>query len=431
MITPDKTVIQTQRATVATLFGLLLGFGLMQMGNTFQGTLLSIRGGIEGFTAAQIGAVGSGFWAGIMIGSLRCGRWIQKIGHIRAFLALGAIASTAPLVHLLAIHPISWVVARALTGFCFAGLFIVVESWLNSAATEQTRGQILSVYGMTGLLAGIIGQLLLPAANPAGFRAFCIITIIIAIASVPIALTQAVAPTHEGAGPRINLRQLYRQSPIGLVGAFLCGVTTSAFFTLGPIFAQRRGLDTAGVAVFMACGTLGGFLLTWPLGWLSDRLDRRLVIIGAAVTAAVTLLIMVGVVPKQAPRWILYLCVAIFGGTIVPTYSVVMAHVNDSVGEGEFVAASGGLLIVQGAGAVAGPIIAGFAMSFLQRGLSHTIIAAQILIAAFGVYRLSRRAAPSALHKRSFVVEPAIPVATTLESEHSRIASPATLDRER
>jgi MFS family permease len=409
----------TSRATVATLFGLLLGFGLMQMGNTFQGTLLSIRGGIEGFMPAQIGAVGSGFWVGIVIGSLRCGRWIQKIGHIRAFLALGAIASTAPLVHLLAVHPTSWVVARALTGFCFAGLFMVVESWLNGAATEQTRGQILSVYGMTGLLAGILGQLLLPAANPAGFRPFCIITIIIAIASVPIALTRAAAPTLEGAGPRINLRQLYQQSPFGLVAAFLCGVTTSAFFTLGPIFAQRRGLDTAGVAVFMACGTLGGFLLTWPLGWLSDRLDRRVAIIGAAVTATVTLLVLVAVVPKHAPPWIVYLCVALFGGTIVPTYSVVMAHVNDAVGEGEFVAASGGLLIVQGAGAVVGPLVAGFAMSFLQRGLSSTIITAQILIAAFGMYRLRQRAAPPALHKRTFVVEPAIPVSTTLESEHS------------
>jgi MFS family permease len=414
----------TSRATVATLFGLLLGFGLMQMGNTFQGTLLSIRGGIEGFTPAQIGAVGSGFWVGIVIGSLRCGRWIQKIGHIRAFLALGAIASTAPLVHLLAVHPTSWVVARALTGFCFAGLFMVVESWLNGAATEQTRGQILSVYGMTGLLAGILGQLLLPAANPAGFRPFCIITIIIAIASVPIALTRAAAPTLEGAGPRINLRQLYQQSPFGLVAAFLCGVTTSAFFTLGPIFAQRRGLDTAGVAVFMACGTLGGFLLTWPLGWLSDRLDRRVAIIGAAVTATVTLLVLVAVVPKHAPPWIVYLCVALFGGTIVPTYSVVMAHVNDAVGEGEFVAASGGLLIVQGAGAVVGPLVAGFAMSFLQRGLSSTIITAQILIAAFGMYRLRQRAAPPALHKRTFVVEPAIPVSTTLESEHSAGGSP-------
>jgi MFS family permease len=406
----------TQRATVSTLFALLLGFGLMQMGNTFQGTLLSIRGGIEGFSPTQIGAVGAGFWAGIVIGSLRCGRWIQKIGHIRAFLAFGAIASTAPLVHLLVLDPACWVAARALTGFCFAGLFIVVESWLNGVATDETRGQILSVYGMTGLLAGIVGQLLLPATNPSGFRPFCIIAIIIAVALVPIALTQAVAPAQQGGETRISLRGLYRQSPFGLVAAFLCGVTTSAFFTLGPIFAQRRGLDTAGVAVFMACGTLGGFLLTWPLGWLSDRLDRRLAIIGAALTAVVTLLLIVAVVPKHAPRWILYLCVAIFGGTIVPTYSVVMAHVNDSVGEGEFVAASGGLLIVQGAGAVVGPLIAGFAMSFLQRGLSSTIICAQILITVFGAYRLTRRAAPLAAHKRAFVVEPAVPVATTFES---------------
>ena len=135
----------TQRPTVATLLALLLGFGLMQMGNTLQATLLSVRGGSEGFSPAQIGAVGSGFWVGVVIGSLRCGKVIQIVGHIRAFVALGAIASTAPLLHLLLIDPLAWVLTRALTGFCFAGLFIVVESWLNSAATEETRGQILSV----------------------------------------------------------------------------------------------------------------------------------------------------------------------------------------------------------------------------------------------------------------------------------------------
>jgi MFS family permease len=413
----------TQRANISTLFALLLGFGLMQMANTFQGTLLSIRGGMETFSPAQIGAVGSGFWAGIVIGSLRCGGWIPKIGHIRAFLAVGAIASIAPLLHLLFIDPIAWVATRALTGFCFAGLFIVVESWLNGVATDETRGQILSVYGMTGLLAGIVGQLLLPTTNPAGFRPFCFIAIIIAIALVPIALTRAVAPAQQGETVRISLRELYRQSPFGLVAAFLCGVTTSAFFALGPIFAQRLELDTVGVAVFMACGTLGGFLFTWPLGWLSDRLDRRLAIIGAAIVATATLLIIVAVVPKDAPRWILYLCVAVFGGTIVPTYSVVMAHVNDSVGEGEFVAASGGLLIVQGAGAVIGPLIAGFAMSFLQRGLAFTIISAQILIVVFGLYRLRRRAAQKPMPKRAFVVEPPVPVGIALESGPSRAPS--------
>ena len=410
----------TQRATLPTLLALLLGFGLMQVGNTLQGTLLSVRGGIEGFSPAQIGAVGAGFWVGVVIGSLRCGKLIQSVGHIRAFVALGAIASTAPLLHLLVMNPIAWVVARALTGFCFAGLFIVVESWLNSAATDETRGQILSVYAMTGLLAGIVGQLLLPATDPAGFRPFCIIAIIIAFALVPIALTRAVAPTRDEGGARISIRGLYRQSPFGLVAAFMCGVTTSAFFTLGPIFAQRRGLDTGGVAAFMASGTLGGFLMAWPLGWLSDRLDRRLVIIGAAVIATATLVIMMALVPEEASRWILYLCAGIFGGTIVPTYSVVMAHVNDAVGEGEFVAASGGLLIMQGAGAAAGPLLGGVAMSALQQGLSYTLIATQIIMAVFGVYRLTRRAAPPEMHRGAFLVEPPTPVGTALASAHSR-----------
>src|SRR6476619_2674955 len=197
-----------QRPTLPTLFALLLGFGLMQMGNTLQGTLLSIRGGIERFSPAQIGAVGAGFWVGIVIGSLRAGKVVQSVGHIRAFLAFGAVASTAPLLHLLVIDPIAWVVARALTG----------------------------------LLAGIVGQLLLPPTDPAGFRPFCVVAIIIAFALVPIALTRAVAPAHEGGGARINLRALYQQSPFGLVAAFLCGVTASAFFTLGPIFAQLQGL---------------------------------------------------------------------------------------------------------------------------------------------------------------------------------------------
>jgi MFS family permease len=407
-----------QRATLPTLLALLLGFGLMQMGNTLQGTLLSIRGGIEGFVPAQIGAVGAGFWVGVLIGSLCGGKLIQSVGHIRAFVALGAIASIAPLLHLLVMDPVAWVAARALTGFCFAGLFIVVESWLNSVATDETRGQILSVYAMTGLLAGIVGQLLLPAADPSGFRPFCIVAIIIAFALVPIALTRAVAPTHEGGGARISLRGLYQRSPFGLVAASLCGVTTSAFFTLGPIFAQRRGLDTGGVAAFMASGTLGGFLMAWPVGWLSDRFDRRLVIIGAALTATATLFTMMALVPDEPSRWLLYLCVAIFGGTIVPTYSVVMAHVNDALGEGEFVAASGGLLIMQGAGAVAGPLLAGLAMSASERGLSYTLIATQILTAAFGVYRLTRRAAPPEMHKGIFVIEPLIPVGTTLESAH-------------
>ena len=319
----------TKSAALPTLLALLLGFGLMQMGNTLQGTLLSVRGELERFAPAQIGAVGSGFWA------------------------------------------------------------------------------------------GIVGQLLLPATDAMGFRPFCIVAIIIALALVPIALTRAVAPAHEGGRARVSLRGLYRQAPFGVVAACLCGVTTSVFFTLGPIFAQGRGLDTRGIAAFMASGTLGGFVMAWPIGQLSDRLDRRLVIIGAAVIASATLVVLMGLVPDEATRWILYLCAAIIGGTIIPIYSVVMAHVNDSVGESEFVAASGGLLITQGVGAAAGPLLAGFAMSAWQHGLAYTLITAQILMAVFGAYRLKRKPATPELRKAPFQVEPPIPVGTTLASAHS------------
>ena len=230
-------------AAIPALPALLLGFWLMQTGNTFQGTILSIRGEMEGFTLAQIGAVGAGFWVGVIIGSLRAAGVIRRVGHIRTFAAFGAIAATAPLVHLLVVDPFVWIAARALTGFCFAGMFIVVESWLNAGASSENRGQILSIYGMTGLLAGICGQLLLPATDPAGFRAFCIIACIISLALVPIALTQGAAPAPPGEGSHIGLSRLYRDSPLGVAAGFLSGVTTGAFFTLGPIFAEGRGLS--------------------------------------------------------------------------------------------------------------------------------------------------------------------------------------------
>jgi MFS family permease len=397
---------------------LLAGFFLMQTGNTFQGTILSIRGEIEGFTLAQIGAVGAGFWAGVLIGSLRAASVIRRVGHIRTFAAFGAIAATAPLLHLLIVNPFVWMAARALTGFCFAAMFIVIESWLNAGASSENRGQILSIYGMTGLLAGVGGQLLLPTTDPAGFRAFCIIACIISVALVPIALTQGAAPAPLGEGGHVSLSRLYRDSPLGVAAGFLSGVTTGAFFTLGPIFAERRGLGTGEIAIFMACGTLGGFVAAWPLGLLSDRYDRRLVIIGAAAAAAASLIGMMAVVPTDAYPWLLYLCVALFGGMIIPTYSLALAHLSDAVAREEMVAASGGLLLAHGAGAAAGPLLAGFAMSAVPGGLSFTLIAAQALIVLFGASRLIARAAPRA-RKSAFALEPPVPVGTEFSAAHS------------
>lgn len=410
----------TLRSTLPTLIALLFGYGLMQMGNTLQGTLLSVRGSLEGFSPTEIGAVGAAFWVGIVLGSLRAGRVIDRVGHTRTFAALAAIAASAALLHLLVIDPAVWIIARTVTGFCFAGLFMVVESWLNAAATAQTRGQILSLYGMTGLVAGIGGQLLLPTGSPSGFRLFCIVSMIICLALVPIALSRAAAPGHVSGTAKIDLRRLHRQSPFGVVAAFLCGITTGSFFALGPLFAQSHGLDTGAIAIFMACGTLGGFLMTWPLGWLSDRMDRRIVIIGTTAVAAAILLGFVMLIPERSPTWVYFLCVAIFGGSVIPTYSIVTAHVNDMVKPGEFVMASGGLLILVGAGSAAGPILGGLAMGvFGPRGLSYMTIVAQALMALWGAYRIRQRAAPPETLKENFVPEPVVPVGTDLVPSHS------------
>ena len=244
--------------------------------------------------------------------------------------------------------------------------------------------------------------------------------ITIALSLVPIALTSTKAPSSADGNVKIDPRPLYRQSPFGVVAAFLSGATTGAFFALGPVFAQARDLDTGEIALFMSSGTLGGFAMALPLGWLSDRMDRRLVIIAAAVTAAAMLLIMVATVPHGAYAWVLYLCVAIFGATVVPLYSIILAQVSDVVSNDELVAASGGLLLLQGTGATVGPVVAGLAMSASPRGLTYTLVAAQILIALWGFYTLLlRRAVSVPTQKTKFQVEPPVPVATTLASAHA------------
>lgn len=282
----------------------------------------------------------------------------------------------------------------------------------------ETRGQILGFYGMTGLIAGIGGQMLLPTSDPAGFQLFCFVAILICLALVPVALSRAAAPAHAIGEVRIDLKHLYRLSPFGVVAAILCGITTSSFFALGPVWATARGLDTTGVAIIMACGTLGGFATTWPLGWLSDRMDRRHVIIGTAAMAAVILLALVNVVAPNIPLWLLCAYVAIFGGSVIPTYSIVTAHVNDMVGPGRFVSAAGGLLILQGIGAAVGPVISGVAMNEFGRiGLPYVIVVAQALMALWGAYRSLQR--PSPPGKESFVPEPAVPVGTELAPGHA------------
>lgn len=399
--------------TLATLAALLLGFGLLQLGNNLQGTLLAVRGGLEAFSPTQVGLIGSGFSIGLVLGSLTAGTLIQSVGHIRTFAALAALASASALLHVMLINPVAWIGFRMVTGLCFAGLLMSVESWLNASATPAVRGQILGIYSMTGLIAAVGGQMLLPLADPGGFMLFACVSLIISIALVPVALSKSQAPAEMGARTRANLPHLYRQSPFGLVAAFLCGISTGAFYALGPLYAQQAGFADQGIALFMAYAILGAFATTWPLGFLSDRMDRRRLIIIVALLSALLLAAMMLFLPQGvAPGWVFFLVFA-FGGVVLPTYGIVVAHVNDSVHPTEFIAASGGLLIVQGSGMALGPVLGGAMMEAMGRnGLPWLVVLAQGLVAAWGAYRISRRAAP--LEKEQFVNMTVSPVGTTL-----------------
>ena len=402
-------------AVLPTALPLLLGYGALQAGNALQGTLLAVRAEAIGFSASEVGLVAAGFWVGMIAGSRRIPPLIHAVGQVRIFAALASLASAAALLHLLIQHPVAWVATRALTGICYAGLFISVESWLNAAATRTTRGRLFAVYGMTGLAAGLGGQFLLPLADTSGYILFCLVSVIISLSLVPVALTPveapAVPPSTDG-GARLGWRDLYARTPFGVIAAPLAGVSAGAFFGLGPFFAVRAGMDALEVATFMALASLGAFVMTWPLGRLSDRIDRRLVVTAcsAAAVALVALNLAMVAAPTEAPRVVHYAFALGFGALIVPAYSIVAAHVNDQMRPHEYVEASGKLLILYGAGSALGPVAAGVAVSALgDRGFSSVIVAAQAAVVAVGLWRIMAERALRPRDKGEFVPNPVTP----------------------
>lgn len=408
------------RHALLTVSALLFGYSLLQMGNTLQGTLLALRGSSEGFPSVIVGLLNSAFCFGLVAGALTSGRIIERVGHTRVFAALASIASAAALLHLMVVHPVAWLVFRMATGVCFAGLFVVVESWLNGASTSEMRGRVVGVYAMSGLLAGIIGQLLLPFGDSSGYILFCLVSVIISLALVPVALSQAQAPGSGLPQARIDLERLYRQSPFGVLAAPLCGLSTAAFFGLGPLYAHGLGLDITGIAKFMAAATAGALVCTWPFGLISDRMDRRRLIVAIAGLAAVLQLVLLVFAPVL-PAWALLPAIFVFGGLVIPGYSLVIAHVNDKVPHGELVAAASGLLVVQGIGATLGPLAAGLAMDILgPAGLTVVVLAAQCGIVALGLVRISRAApAPMEAH------EEFVPIATPQSHVVTDFSTPA------
>jgi MFS family permease len=374
---------------ILSSWALLLGFGLLMLGDGLQGTLLGLRASLEGFPTTVTGLVLSAYFVGFLGGSLLAPRLVQRVGHVRAFAALASVASTAILIHAIFVEPAAWGVLRLATGFCFAGLYVVTESWLNDRATNENRGQLLSVY-MLVMYGGVgAGQFLLNAADPKGFVLFILVSVLISIALVPLLLSAGPAPDFENPDT-LGLGRLYRISPLGVVGAFGTGWANSAFFAMAPVAAETLGYSVAEVSIFMSAAVAGCILLQWPIGHASDRFDRRTVLMIVTALAAVAAALAVPL--TDGPRVVFFIAVAVFGGLSFPMYSLCIAHANDYLESAQMVPASGALVLVGGVGAILGPFSASATMSHLgPQGLFWCLAAVHAAIGVFALYRMARR----------------------------------------
>lgn len=384
-------------ATFAPITALLMGAALLIMGNGLQGTLLPVRANIEAFSATEIGILGSAYFLGFAAGCFYGPRIVHRAGHIRAFAALVAIASCVVLVHSLFLNPYLWWLLRAMTGFCFAALYMIIESWLNEKSSNDNRGFVFSLYTVINLTVITIGQLMLGLDRPEGFPLFLLASILVSLAAVPVAMTRAEAPAPLQT-VQIRLSHLYRLSPVGVFGCFAVGLANGSFWALAPVFAQDKGADPWGVAIFMSVAVLAGALSQWPLGRLSDKMDRRRVIIGSACGAATAGLLFV----LWSPPWGtgLLALIFLFGLFAFPLYGIAVAHMNDYVEPDGYVEAASGLLLVFAMGAVAGPVIASTLTRLLGvDAIFGTTGAVHLVLAGFAFYRMRKRApAPEEEH---------------------------------
>jgi len=388
--------------TITPIAALLLSVFILFLGNGLQGTIVPIRGGFEAFTSVELGILGAVYYAGFTIGCL-VGPWaVKRAGHIRAFAVFTTVASSSAILHAMFVDPLPWYFFRGLTGLCFAGIFMVIESWLNENSSNENRGQVLSIYQIVSLGALTGGQLLLNIANPGGFELFAVITVLISLAIVPVSLTTATQPAPI---QQFRLRWLYRISPVGAMGCLTVGFANGSFWGLAPVFAQRSELSLEQISFFMSAAIIGGALLQWPLGRLSDRIDRRYVVTIACVSGALAG-IGLAYVGGRSFETLLGLGL-LFGGFAFPLYSLCIAHANDMVEPGDRVDVSSGLLLIFGIGAVLGPFIASAVMDLAgHRAMFLYTAAVHLMMAVFTIYRTRRRDAVVPAERDDFVAVP-------------------------
>lgn len=372
-------------SSLRPLIPLLATAGILIGGNGLQGTFISLRALDEGFSTSMIGVVGTGYNIGFAIGCIYVTRLIRATGHIRTFSALAAIASAASILMLLFIDPTAWFSMRLVQGICFAGLFAVVESWLNAKVTNSTRARTLSIYRFVDLGAVTLAQYAIPAVGIGGFELFVIISMALTLSLVPISLTDRSSP-EAPEDVRFDIRVLWKVSPLATVGCIVVGLTNSSFRSLGPIYADGIGMSVTAIATFMSVGIFAGVVLQYPLGHYSDKLDRRLIILVATFGAFASGLFLAFVAGTNA--WLNFAGIFAFGAFAMPLYSLCSAHANDHAAPGQHALVSAGTLFFWSIGAVIGPLFASFMLDLF--GPQALFIYMVVVLFGFMAYTLSR-----------------------------------------
>lgn len=372
-------------ALLSPVLALLLGSAVLSVGANLQTVLLPVRAAVEGFPTAMIGVIGSAYSAGFAAGCLLVPGLVRRLGHAGGFAALAVVGAAAALAYTMTHWAEAWILIRAATGFCMAGLSMVVESWVNANAANASRGRSLAVFAIVAAVAGTAGQMLLSLADPAGSLLFVGIALCLLLSAVPVAMARGTP----GRPMAMSLKRLYTVSPVGLVGCLFIGLANGAFWQLAPVFARERGLSTTGIALFMSVVVLSGALAQWPVGKLADRMDRRRVIVGALLAGIAADLLMMRAAPGLLGE---LLAVGVFGACVLPVYSLCVAHTNDFLGRQHCVAASGGLLLAFGLGAIVGPVAAAALMqSFGPGALFAYAAAVHAAFVVFTLYRMRKR----------------------------------------
>lgn len=382
-----RQILPVTALFISTFF-LLAGGGM-------QSVLLPVRGQLEGFSAFQIGLIGTGWAAGFTIGCIIVPHLVRRVGHVRTFSALAALLATVVLLNGMIIEAYSWVFLRALAGFCFSGSYMIIESWLNERVSDESRGSMFSVYMIVSQGAFMSGQYMLVIADPSKETLFMLGAILYSLAVLPTALSKAQSPAPL-TQVKVDLKGMFNNSPAAFIGSIIAGILAGSFQSFAPVFGVAQGMSSANIANMMVLVMFGALVFQYPLGKLSDMVDRRYVMVGLSLGGTVAGFLIAGYpVDGANPQLSFFGLMILLGVFVYPIYGLVNAHANDHAKPEDFVKISSGLLILYGVGNMIGPLVTGPAMEILGTSALFQIIgASHLLLAAHMTYRITKREAP-------------------------------------